>query len=128
MHRPVGVLFGTVLGLAVIAGMAKLNLIFFTWPDFDWRSPQAWGDTIAVAPMTARAMIAGSWAIATLAGGLIAVRIANWASAGWVVTGLLALTGAVTGLLVPQPLWMQIAAIVAPLLAGLVVSGASGAA
>lgn len=128
MHRLVGVLIGTAFALAVIAGMAKLNLSLFPWPDFNWHSPQAWGDTIAVAPATARAMIAGSWAIAALVGGLIAVSITKWAGAGWVVTVLLALAGGITALVVPQPLWMAVASVVAPLAAGLVVSGASGAA
>ena len=128
MQRLVGVLIGTIIALAVIAGMARLNLALFPWPDFNWHSPQAWGDTIAVAPQTACAMIAGSWAIATLVGGLIAVSITRWTAAGWVVTVLLALAGGITALVVPQPLWMAIAAIVAPLAAGLVVSGASGAA
>jgi hypothetical protein len=128
MQRLLGVLIGAAIGLGVIAGMAKLNLTLFAWPDFDWRSPQAWGDAIAVAPATALAMIAGGWAIGTLAGGLIAVRAADWAAAGWIVTLLLVLAGAVAALLVPQPLWMQIAAVVAPLMDGLVVSGASGAA
>jgi hypothetical protein len=128
MRTLLGVLFGTAIGLAVIAGMAKLNLYFFSWPDFDWHSPQAWGDAIAVAPMTARAMIAGSWSVATLFGGLIAVRAANWSTAGWMVTVLIAFAGVVSTQLVPQPLWMQAVAVLSPLVAGLVVSGASGAA
>ena len=125
MQRLLGVLVGTIVALAVIAGMAKLNLSLFPWPDFDWHSPQAWGDSIAVIPTTARALIAGSWAIATLMGGLIAVRITGSAGTGWIVSVLLALAGGATALLVPQPLWMQIAALVAPLVAGLVVSGAA---
>ena len=128
MRRLLGVLIGTAIGLGVVAGMAKLNLMLFPWSDFDWRSAQAWGDAIADEPTTALAMIAGGWAIGTLVGGLIAVRAAEWAAAGWIVTGLLALAGALTAVFVPQPLWMQLAALLAPLAAGLVVSGASGAA
>jgi hypothetical protein len=128
MRKLLGVLFGTVIGLAALAGLAKLNLIFFAWPSFDWMDPKAWATAIAAAPVTALAMVAGSWAIATLAGGLIAVRAANWAPAGWLVTLFLAAAGGASVWYVPQPLWMQIAAVVAPLMAGLVVSGASGAA
>ena len=102
MRKLLGVLFGTALGLAAIAGMAKLNLYLFPWPDFDWRSPQAWGDALAAAPMTAHAMIAGSWTIATLFGGLVAVRAANWSTAGWMVAVLLAFAGVVSAQLVSQ--------------------------
>lgn len=125
MRKLLGVLLGTAIGLAVIAGMARLNLYLFPWPDFDWRSPQAWGDALAVAPPTAHAMIAGSWPVATLFGGLIAVRAAGWSTAGWMVTVLLAFAGVVAGQLVPQPLWMQVVAMVSPFLAGLIVAGAS---
>ncbi len=125
MRKLLGVLFGTALGLAAIAGMAKLNLYLFPWPDFDWRSPQAWGDALAAAPMTAHAMIAGSWTIATLFGGLVAVRAANWSTAGWMVAVLLAFAGVVSAQLVPQPMWMQLCGILTPFVAGLVVSGAS---
>lgn len=128
MQKSLGVLFGTVIGLGAIAGLAALDLRLFGWPDFDWHNPQAWGDVIAVAPMHAQALLAGSGAIGALAGGLIAVRIAEWPAAGWIVTVMIALVGALGAFLVPQPLWMQIAAVAAPLMAGLVVSGASGAA
>lgn len=123
-----GVLFGAVIGLGAIAGLAALDLRLFAWPAFDWRDPQAWSRMIADAPMHAQAMLAGSGAIGALAGGLIGVRIAAWPAAGWIVTLLIALAGGLSVLLVPQPLWMQICAIAAPLVAGLVVSGASGAA
>jgi len=128
MRKLLGVLFGAAIGIGVIAGLARLNLHLFHWPDFDWRSPQAWGDAIAAAPMTAQVMIASGWSIATLAGGLIAMRAANWPGAGWLVTLLLALAGAASVLLMPQPLWMQIVAVASPFAAGLVVWGASGAA
>lgn len=128
MRKQLGVLLGTSIGFGVIAGLAALDLHLFAWPDFDWRNPQAWGDAIAVAPTHAQALLTGSGAIATLAGGLIAVRISDWPTAGWIVTASIALAGAVAALFVPQPLWMQLTGVIAPLAAGLVVSGASGAA
>lgn len=125
MRKHLGVLIGTAISLGVVAGLAKLNLVMFPWPDFDWRSSQGWGDAIAAAPMTVQAMIAGGWAVAALTGGLIGARIADWPAAGWIICVSVALTGAATVLFVPQPLWMQITAVVAPLFAGLIVAGAN---
>lgn len=120
-----GVLIGILIALGIIAGLAALNLHFFGWPDFNRLSPQAWSHAIATAPLHAKTLISGSNAVAALAGGLVAVIIARWRAAGWIVPLTIALIGAATALLIPQPLWMQIAAVVAPLFAGLVVSGAS---
>ncbi|MCW3846714.1 hypothetical protein OF829_05645 [Sphingomonas sp. LB-2] len=125
MRKLLGVLIGTAIGLAVVAGLAKLNLYLFPWPAFDWQSPQAWGTALAAAPLAAHALVAGSWAIATLVGGLIAVRAAGWSTAGWMVAVLMAFAGVVGALFVPQPLWMQIVAVVTPFAAGLVVAGAA---
>lgn len=125
MRKLLGVLIGTAIGLVVVGGMARLNLYWFQWPDFNWASPQAWGDAIAAAPMHAQAMVAGSWAIATLFGGLIAVLAARWATAGWMVSVLIAFAGVVASQLVPQPLWMLGCAVLTPFLAGLIVAGAS---
>jgi hypothetical protein len=126
LKKRLGVLCGTIIGLGTFVAFAALDLRLFGWPDFDWRNAQAWGDGIAAAPTHAKAMLAGSAAIAALTGGLIAVRIAEWPMAGWIVTGAIASAAAVAALLVPLPLWMQVAAIVGPLAAGMVVSGASG--
>ena len=125
MRKLLGVLIGAAIGLAVVAGLAKLNLYLFPWPAFDWQSPEAWGAALARAPMTAHALAAGSWTIATLVGGLIAVRAAGWSTAGWMVTVLMAFAGVVSALFVPQPMWMQVIGVVSPFAAGLVVAGAS---
>ncbi|MBB4838036.1 hypothetical protein HNP52_001087 [Sphingomonas kyeonggiensis] len=65
----------------------------------------------------------GAWTLGALVGGVAAVRIGNWPASGWIIV-LLATGFAITQVLIhPHPLSMQIAAVVAPLLAGVVVSG-----
>jgi hypothetical protein len=128
MRRFFGVLLGTIFGLGAIAGFLWLNHYLFPWPAFDFHDPASIGAMIDGAPMTVRAMIVGGWFIGALVGGLIGVRAAGWATAGWIVSVLIALAGVYQVVEIPHPLWMQVAAVVAPFMAGLVVSGASGAA
>jgi hypothetical protein len=42
--------------------------------------------------------------------------------AGWIIAGLILLGGVANIMMIPHPLWMQIAAVVAPLLGGWVVT------
>ncbi|MEI9927680.1 MAG: hypothetical protein WDN44_08165 [Sphingomonas sp.] len=128
MRKLLGVVIGAAIAGGAFYGLTLLDHRLFGWPDADFRDRAAFAASIAAAPMTAQAMIAGASFIAALAGGLIAVRIAGWAWAGWIVAGITAAVGLAIVLVVPHPLWMQIAAVAAPLLAGVVVSGASGAA
>ncbi len=128
MRKVLGILVGAIAGVGVIYGLEQLDHRMFSWPDLDLRDLAALKAQIEAAPMTAKAMVVGGWFMGAMAGGLIAVRVSGWAWAGWVVTALAIAGGVANVLLVPHPLWMQIGAVVAPLLAGVVVSGASGAA
>jgi len=128
VRKLLGVVVGAVVAVGVIFALELLDHRLFSWPNVDMRDVAALRTMIEGAPMTAKAMIVGGWFMGALAGGLIAVRLAGWAWAGWIVA-LLVVAGGVTNVLViPHPLWMQVAAIAAPLFAGVVVSGASGAA
>lgn len=125
MRKLLGVAFGVIVAAGAVYGLQLANLHLFLPPGTGIADVPA----IADAPMTAKAMVGGTWFLAALAGGLIAVRIAAWAGAGWVIALLVggcALAACLSWL--PDELGLQIAAVAAPLFAGLVVNGASGAA
>jgi MFS family permease len=66
------------------------------------------------------AIVAAAYFLSALAGGLVAARISQRRWAAWAIAGLVAF-GAIWSLFqFPHPLWMQIAAVVAPLLGGFV--------
>jgi MFS family permease len=72
--------------------------------------------------LTMLAIVAGAYFVSALAGGVVAGRISRRAWAPWAIA-LLVLAGAVWTLFrMPQPVWMQIASVVAPLLAGFIAS------
>ncbi len=128
MRKLLGVLTGATIGLAAMYGLWRLNVVIFPWPPANFTDSASLAAMIDAAPITAKAMLAGGWFMGALIGGLIGVRAAGWAMAGWIVALLIALAGVYQIVEVPHPLWMQVAAVVTPFLAGLVVSGASGAA
>lgn len=80
----------------------------------------------AAVPTSAKLVMALGWFLATLVGGLLAVRIARWAASGWIIAGLILAACLYNGFTIPGvPLWMQIAGVIAPLLAGLIVRAVS---
>jgi hypothetical protein len=125
MRKLAGVVLGVLVAAGAAYGLQLVNRDLFLPTGTDLRDIAALAD----APMTAKAMVVGGWFLGALAGGLIAVRIAGGAGAGWIVALLVACSalGACLHWL-PAELSLQIAAVAAPLFAGLVVSGASGAA
>ncbi len=128
MRLVLGVVIGAILGVAVVYGLEYVNHALFPWPAMDAADPVSVAAAIDAAPMTAKVMLVGGWFLGALAGGLVAVRVGRHFAAGWIVALLVAAGAVATTILIPHPLWLQIAAGVAPLIAGLVVQGASGAA
>jgi nitrate/nitrite transporter NarK len=87
-----------------------------------WRVP---GE--AEPPLGALMLVPAAYFLGALVGGWIAARISGRAWTAWLV-GAVAAAGAIWSMfLIPHPAWMQIAAVVAPLL-GALVAGHLGAA
>jgi MFS family permease len=67
---------------------------------------------------TMLAIVAAAYLLSALAGGYVAAKISHRSWTAWAIAGIVVL-GAIWSLFqYPQPLWMQIASVVAPLLGG----------
>lgn len=88
----------------------------------DPADPEDLKQMVASASMAAKAWVVFGWFAAVLAGGWLARRLSRKGWAGWVIAGLILLGGIANIMMIPHPLWMQIAAIAAPLLGGWVVT------
>ncbi len=88
----------------------------------DPSDPEDLKQMAASASLAAKAWVVFGWFAAVVAGGWVARRLSrkNWA--GWVIAGLIVLGGIANIMMIPHPLWMQIAAVAAPLLGGWVVT------
>lgn len=109
MKQLLGLAIGLVVGVAVVLGLNWLGARYALPDDFIADTPQA-------------ATVSG-WALGALAGGVAAVRVGNWPLSGWIIAAIGIGYALAISLTSPHPLWMQIAAVAAPLLAGVVVSG-----
>ena len=115
---------------AVIVGLvaAMLTVFVIEWlghllfpmsSDVELHDPEKTAQARAEIPLAARLLVVLAWFAGALAGGFIADRIGRSASLAWVIAALLIVAGIVNILMIPQPVWMQIAAIASPLLGGL---------
>ena len=122
MTRLVGSLVvGAVAALAAIFLIQRLGPLAWPLPsDLALEDPEAAARVLGDVPLGAKLVVVFGW----FAGGLIGAAIADYVSGrpwpGWAVAALTSLVGIVTVLMVPQPVWLQVSAVAAPLLGGLV--------
>lgn len=112
MRQLLGVVIGIAIGTGVILGLR--------WLGMHTAIPQDFVPGMNPSPQT---ITVSSWALGALVGGATAVRIAGTPMSGWIVALLAVGFALAQSLIAPHPLWMQIAAVAAPLLAGAIVSG-----
>ena len=70
-------------------------------------------------PAGAQAFVVAAWLGGALVGGAVAYRISGRRWTAWAVAALVALAAILNILMIPHPEWMQVGAVVAPLIGGL---------
>lgn len=81
-------------------------------------TPEVVANYIATAPTMALLFPPLGWFVGAAVGGWAARSITRTSWAGWAIAGLVLIGGIINLLLIPAPIWMQIAAVSAPLLGG----------
>lgn len=119
----IGTVAGLVTALVAVWAIEMISHALHPLPaSLDiWNRPQV-GDYIRSMPALSQALVVLAWLLGPLVGGALAVRIAMRRWAAWPPAGLIALAGIANILIYSHPLWMQLAAVVAPLLGGLIAS------
>ena len=111
--------------LRTIGGIVAGVIVFvLTLVLMEWLAHLLFGAPGRIMPAGMLAFVAFAYFLAAADGGVVAGRISDRHWAAWVIAILVAAGAAYTLTQLPQPLWMQIASIVAPLLGGLVASRA----
>lgn len=118
MKKIFGVIAGVIVAFLLVAASDWISSILFPIRGIDTSDPDALATYIAQMPLAAKLIVAGGWFIAPLAGAWLALRIADWPPAGWIVTAVFLAAGVMNQVALPHPLWMQVCAVVLPLLAG----------
>ena len=70
-------------------------------------------------PAGALAFVIAAWFLGAMAGGAVAAIISRRRWTAWLVAGLVAAASLVTIFMIPHPEWMQVGAVIAPLLGGI---------
>ena len=122
LRTVLGIVADVLLAFAVLIGLEMAGDAAMPPPArLDPTNPEDLKQMVAAAPLAAKAWVVFGWFVAPLAGGWLARRLSGKGWAGWIIAGLILLGGIANILMIPHPLWMQIAAVAAPLLAGAVV-------
>jgi hypothetical protein len=130
LKRILGTLAGIVVAMLVVMAMDMLSHALFPESVAKSMDMAAIATALAAAPLAAKAIMAAGWFLATLIGGLVALRLSGWTPAAWIVAGLILAACLYNGFAIPGvPLWMQVAGVVGPLLGGWLATrfGARGA-
>jgi hypothetical protein len=118
--------FGTIAGIVTaFAIMVCVDLVAMTLhapPAGMSPGPEATARWLSGAPLAALLFIVAAWFLAAFGGGLIGRIAARWQTAAWVVAGVILISALAGAFRPPHPVWMQIAALVAPLLGGYLAS------
>ena len=118
-----GIFAGVVLAFVVLMGLEMAgHAMMPPPPGLDPTDPEDLKQMVASASMTAKVWVVFGWFAAVVAGGWVARRLSRKGWAGWVIAGLIVLGGVANIMMIPHPLWMQIAAVAAPLLGGWIVT------
>ena len=118
-----GIVAGVLVAFVVLMGLEMAGHAVMPPPaGLDPADPEDLRQMVASASMAAKAWVVFAWLAAVVAGGWVARRLSLKVWAGWIIAGLILLGGVANIMMIPHPLWMQIAAVVAPLLGGWVVT------
>jgi hypothetical protein len=119
MRRFLGVLAGLAALIAVVWVMEAIG--HSIWPPpigLSPPSPTELATLLDRIPLAAKIAVVVAWFLGALAGAWVANHVARWALAGWIVVAIGIAFGVMTLFMIPHPLWMQIAAVAAPLSGG----------
>jgi len=116
VRKILGSVVGIVVAFAIMIGVDLGAMQLHAPPTGIAPGPEATAAWLANAPVVALAIIVLAWFLAALGGGYAAIRTARWPAAAWVVAAIVLISAVMGALRPPHPLWMQVGAVVAPLL------------
>lgn len=122
-----GTMAGVVLALLAIMTLETVShQIFPLPPGADISDPETLKTLVGRMPLAAQAFVVAGWAIGAALGGVVANLIARQPWPALVVGGAIAASVVLNMTMLPHPLWMQVAGVLAPLLVGVVIFRTTG--
>ena len=119
MGKLLGALAGTVVGIAVQAGIGFLSALVYPRPAIDMSDRAQVAESFATSPPGASVLYLASFFLAAMIGAWLARRVARSDGIGWLPAGVLAAMALVIAIFYPEPAWAQFGAFGAALIGGL---------
>jgi hypothetical protein len=119
-RRVVGVVAGIISALIIVGVVEAIgHSIFPPPPGIDVTNPADLQRLIASQSGAALAMVLAAWFLGAFIGGWVALRIALWRTAPWIVSAVIIAGGIWSFVMIPHPLWMIAAGLALPVLAAM---------
>ena len=116
-----GVIAGIVVAVLTVMAVQALGHALYPYPaDVDLNDPEQIARVFPTIPLAAKLFVVAAWFGGALAGAAVAKAIAGRDWAAWTIAVLIAIGGLANIFVIPHPVWMQVSAVVAPLLGGLI--------
>jgi len=119
IRKILGIVAGIVAAYLVIIAAEALNHWLYPLPvDLDPSDNVAMSAYTFALPLPVRLMYVAGWFAGTFAGAWLNLRIVDWRWGGWIIALLVIADGVARNFEFAEPLWMQAAAVLAPLIGG----------
>jgi hypothetical protein len=120
MRNAGGIIAGVLVAFVVVALIELVgHQLVPVASDVALRNPES-ADALAGVPLAAKLIVVFAWFAGALAGGAAALRITRVGWPNWLVAAVVAIAAVATILMIPHPFWMQLAAVLAPILGAVV--------
>ena len=127
MRKLLGVIAGVVaLGVTVWIVEMISHMIWTPPAGVDVSNPAQLAKLMDMVPLEAKIAVVVAWFLGAIAGAWVGAKVAQWSPAGWIVVAIGICFGVMTLFMIPHPLWMQVAAVVAPLAGGWIATKLAG--
>jgi hypothetical protein len=116
-----GIVAGIAVAVLTVMAVQALGHTLYPYPaDVDLSDPEQIARAFPAIPIAAKLFVVAAWFAGALAGAAVAKAISGRDWAAWTIAALIAIGAVMNLFVIPHPTWMQISAIVAPLLGGLI--------
>ena len=120
MRGLLAIIAGIVAGFAAMVAIAYVGgLIFPATTRIVEMNAEAVANAFTTLPLGAKIAIIASWFGGALVGAGVAKKVAGAGWAAWTIGALFAIYVLVTTFILPMPAWLQVAAVLAPLIGAL---------
>lgn len=120
LRRIMGTAAGIIVAMVTIGLVEWLGQqLFPPPPGVDMADPAAIARAVASLPTGLKASVSVAWFVGTFVGGLAGLAIARWRAVPWIVAATVVLAAVANYVMIPHPLWMQVAGIALPPLAAI---------